>query len=52
MHTQQEKEKLIARVRRIAGQIKAVEGALDPDQRPGTPKAEAAQERSVPSEPT
>jgi DNA-binding FrmR family transcriptional regulator len=81
MHTQQQKERLIARVRRIAGQVKAVEGALesgaecaeilhaltgargamnslivevledhvrcyilDPDQRPGTPKAEATQE--------
>jgi len=81
MHTQQEKEKLIARVRRIAGQVKAVEAALeggaecseilhaltgargamnslivevledhvrhhilDPEQRPGTPKAEATEE--------
>src|ERR1700730_3626060 len=81
MHTQQEKEKLLARVRRIRGQVKAVEAALekgsecadvlhaltaargamnslivevledhvrlhilDPDERPGTPKAEATQE--------
>lgn len=81
MHTQQEREKLVARVRRIAGQVKAVEAALesgaecaqvlhaltgargamnsliaevledhvrfhilDPDQRPGTPKAEATEE--------
>jgi DNA-binding FrmR family transcriptional regulator len=29
MHTQQEKDKLLARVRRIAGQIKAVENQLD-----------------------
>jgi DNA-binding FrmR family transcriptional regulator len=28
MHTQREKEKLLSRVRRIAGQIKAVETAL------------------------
>ena len=81
MHTQQEKEKLLGRVRRIGGQVKAVEAALekgaectnvlhaltaargamnslivevledhvrlhilDPDERPGTPKAEATQE--------
>jgi len=29
MHTQHEKEKLLARVRRIAGQVKAVEGQLE-----------------------
>jgi len=28
MHTRQEKEKLLSRVRRIAGQVKAVESAL------------------------
>ena len=81
MHTQHEKEKLLGRIRRIAGQVKAVETALekgaecadvlhsltaargamnslivevledhvrlhilDPDERPGTPKAEATQE--------
>jgi DNA-binding FrmR family transcriptional regulator len=81
MHTRQEKEKLLARARRIAGQMKAVEAGLendeecaalmhqltaargamnslivevledhvrfhilDPDERPGTAKAEATQE--------
>lgn len=81
MHTQQEKEKLLSRVRRIAGQVKAVENALangaqcsdvlhaltaargamnslivevledhvrfhilDPNLKPGTSKAKAAQE--------
>jgi len=81
MHTQQEKEKLLGRIRRIGGQVKAVETALekgaecadvlhaltaargamnslivevledhvrlhilDPDERPGTPEAEATQE--------
>ena len=81
MHTQHEKEKLLGRIRRIGGQVKAVEAALekgaecadvlhaltaargamnslivevledhvrlhilDPDERPGTPKAEATQE--------
>jgi len=28
MHTQQEQEKLLSRIRRIAGQVKAVENAL------------------------
>ncbi len=31
-HTTRDKEKLIARVRRIAGQIKAIEKALDEEQ--------------------
>ena len=81
MHTQQDKEKLLARVRSITGQMKAVEAALDegaecaellhaltaargamnslivevledhvrfhildPDERPGTARAEATQE--------
>ena len=29
MHTQQEKEKLLGRIRRIGGQVKAVETALE-----------------------
>lgn len=31
-HTKREKEKLIARVRRISGQVKAIETALDEEQ--------------------